>query len=323
MFIARAGLAHIEAIRAHLFDQNVSLIDLGMPTHQGRIAEDELAIRIHVRHKLSDAALEAAVEAGYTRPIPRAIGGFNTDVMEGTYRPHFERGLGRRAANPRATRTELLRGGISISDEYHYTYGTLGGKVLDRDTGAEMILGNWHVLVAEWGARPNQRIYQPGRLDGGTSADTVATLTRDAMSVNLDAAVATLNGSRPLINDQLDLGPVSGVSRAELGMEVVKSGRATAKTYGRVTGIMGAARMAYGSRRLRLQRIIREVVAIEPRLFFDQVSAGGDSGAWWINAETRQAIGLHFAGSDYPERALALDMEPVLEALNVDIATDH
>ena len=33
-----------------------------------------------------------------------------------------------------------------------------------------------------------------------------------------------------------------------------------------------------------------------------------------------QAVGLHFAGSDFPERALALDMQSVLDALNVDLA---
>jgi endonuclease G len=320
--MARAGLALNEAIRAHLFDRNVGFIDFGLPRRQGQIAEDELAVRIHVRKKLSDAALETAVEAGHTRPIPRVISDFRTDVLEGTYRPHFgnwRRDWWRWPVNPRATRTELLRGGLSISDEYHYTYGTLGGKVIDRDTGAEMLLSNWHVLVAEWGARPGQRIFQPGRLDGGTDADTVATLTRDAMSFSLDAAVATLNGSRALINDQLYLGPVSGVSRAELGAEVVKSGRATDKTYGRVTGVMGTARMVYG-RRLRLERIIRNVMTIEPNSFYAEVSAGGDSGSWWLDAETRQAVGLHFAGSDFPERALAHDMPTVLEALNVAIA---
>jgi hypothetical protein len=70
---------------------------------------------------------------------------------------------------------------------------------------------SWHVLVADWNARAGQQIYQPGRLDGGTGADAVATLTRDAMPVNLDAAVAALNRSRRLINDQYDLGSVRGV----------------------------------------------------------------------------------------------------------------
>jgi endonuclease G len=154
-------------------------------------------------------------------------------------------------------------------------------------------------------------------LDGGTSLDTVATLTRDAMSVNLDAAAASLNDSRRLVNDQLDLEPVAGVSPAELGMQVVKSGRTSGVTYGRVTAVEGIARMRYGF----LERIIRHIVTIEPRLDFETVSAPGDSGSWWLDQVTGRAIGLHFAGSNFPERGLALDMPAVLDALNVDLVT--
>jgi len=319
MTLARARLALREAVRFHLFDPNVGLVDFGHPEHDGRIAEDELAIRIHVRKKLAGVALEAAAAAGYTRPIPPVIGGFPTDVPEGTYRLHLWSWWGKPwvLASAPTTRADPLHGGVSISDEYHMAAGTLGGKVFDRATGAEMILSNWHVLVADWSARPGQRIEQPGRLDGGTVADTVATLTRDAMAVNLDAAVAALDGSRQLINDQLGLGPVAGAGRATLAMELVKSGRTSGITYGRVTAVEGTARIAYGA----LDRIIRQVVTIEPReQSLEQVSAPGDSGSWWLDVASMRAIGLHFAGSDAPERGLALDMPSVLDALNVDIA---
>lgn len=319
---ARARLALREAVRAYLFDPNVSLIDFGHPEHGGRIAEDELAIRFHVCRKLSGPALEAAVGAGQTRPIPPVIAGFPTDVPEGIYRLQ-QQGLGwggwaqPPAVNSRLVRTDPLQGGLSISDENHYAAGTLGGLVIDRMTGAMMILSNWHVLVVDWGVRAGQRIYQPGRLDGGTSLDTVATLTRDAMSANLDAAVASLNDSRRFINDQFDLEPAAGVGQAELDMQVVKSGRTSGVTYGRVTAIEGIAKMTYGF----LERIIRHVVTIEPQMNFAEVSAAGDSGSWWLDQATGQAIGLHFAGSDYPERGLALEMPAVLDALNVDLMT--
>lgn len=322
MTLARARLALREAVLVYLFDPNVGLIDFGHPEHGGKIAEDELAIRFHVRRKLSGPALEAAVGAGQTRPIPPFIAGFPTDVPEGIYRLQQQwsgwGGWGKPpAVNSRTARADPLRGGLSISDENHYAAGTLGGLVIDRMTGAEMILSNWHVLVADWGARAGQLIYQPGRLDGGTSLDTVATLTRDAMAVNLDAAVARLNGGRRLVNDQLDLEPVAGIGWAELGMQVVKSGRTSGVTYGRVTAIEGIAKMRYGF----LERIIRHVVTIEPRLDFETVSAAGDSGSWWLEQDTRRAIGLHFAGSNAPERGLALDMPAVLDALNVDLVT--
>jgi len=42
----------------------------------------------------------------------------------------------------------------------------------------------------------------------------------------------------------------------------------------------------------------------------------------WLEQQSRHAVGLHFAGSYVPGRGLALDMPTVLEALNVNLATD-
>jgi endonuclease G len=177
-----------------------------------------------------------------------------------------------------------------------------------------MILSNWHVLAGDFAAQPGQRIYQPGRLDGGTAADTVATLTRHAMSTNLDAAVAELNGSRALVNDQLGIGAVKGVGRATLGMNLVKSGRTTGVTHGRVTGVEGTAQITYSG----VRRLIRQVVTIDP-LFGQEVSQPGDSSSLWLAEGDSQGIGLHFAGSNAPERGLAVDIESVLTALDVDL----
>jgi endonuclease G len=178
-----------------------------------------------------------------------------------------------------------------------------------------MILSNWHVMARSWRSTPGQAIYQPGRRDGGGPSDHIADFTRHAMLVNLDAAVAELIGGRESTNRQLGLGPVTGVGQPHLGMEVVKSGRRTHNTDGRVTGVAGIAEMRYRG----VERIIHNVMTIEPRRPAEQVSAGGDSGAWWLYEQTMQAIGLHFAGTDRPERALAIDMWSVLDALNVDI----
>ncbi|HEX9654098.1 MAG TPA: hypothetical protein VGA99_10330, partial [bacterium] len=102
---------------------------------------------------------------------------------------------------------------------------------------------------------------------------------------------------------------------AEIGMKVVKSGRKTGVTFGRVTAIEGISRMSYDY----VERIMRDIVTIDS--LSGEISSGGDSGSWWLNAETMQVTGLHFAGSDYPERALAHDIESVRQALNVEIGT--
>ena len=316
--LARARLAMREAVRNWIYDPNVMLIDLGWPEEGGRVVEDELLhIRVHVVEKFPlGPALEAAIEEGKTQSkIPDRIAGIPIDVPQGRYRlqqSFWDRWSQR--ASLRARRTTPMQGGISISNAYRYGYGTLGGLVEDRQTRARMILSNWHVLAGSWSSQQGWPIYQPGWGDGGSRVDTVAKLSRHAMSSNLDAAVAELTGDRQLINEQLELGPVSGVGWAEVGMEVAKSGRQTRVTRGRVTSVEGILRINYSG----VDRLIRNVLTIEPHLG-TEVSAGGDSGSLWLQEGTRRAVGLHFAGSDYPERALAIDLQPVLDALNVNL----
>jgi endonuclease G len=313
----KVRLALGEAVRDWIYDPNVTFIDYGWRERGGTLVEDELCIRAHVVDKIAPGpTLEAATRQGMTRgPIPSMIAGIPVDVPRGTYRLQqwWWTGGWQRPTDPRASRTDPMQGGISISNAYQNAYGTLGGAVEDSKTGDRMILSNWHVLAGVWHARPGWPIYQPGRLDGGSRADMVAKLSRGAMSSSLDAAVAELSGSRPLVNDQLGLEPVRGVGWAQLGMEVIKSGRRTGITYGIVTGVEGTVRMNYSG----VNRLIRNVVTIEPRMARAQVSAGGDSGSLWLEEETLHAVGLHFAGGDDPERALAIDIQPILDTLNV------
>jgi endonuclease G len=313
--IARARAALHQAVGNFLFDRvrKINLIDIALFEGEGH-SKSWLAIRFHVDKQIPGPQLEAVGR----EPLQRmSILDIPTMVVEGRYRPHQWSGWGGWGPtyNPRVNRADPLRGGISISSS-SYGSGTLGGLVRDRNTGKAMVLSNWHVLSVYWGAPRGQPILQPGWNDGGTSADVIAALDRDAMSDNLDAAVALITANRQLTNEQLDIGSVTGVGRPSLDMEVVKSGRTSGRTYGRITGVGGMLRLQYGW----LERLVRDVITIEPRQG-PEVSRGGDSGSWWLNNATKQAIGLHFAGSDYPERALALDMRAVLNSLNVDILT--
>jgi endonuclease G len=318
MTMAKARLAIRVAVAEFLFDpdRKINMIDVGMPIENGQHIEDALAIRFHVSQWANKARLEAAGKPSLNNI---KIGEFEGNVIVGNYRPHPGLWWGgaalRPAQNPRIVRSDPLRGGISISDAFHNTYGTLGGLVTDRVTGDPMILSNWHVLVGDWRAFRNRPIYQPGRMHGGGGADAIAILERDAMSANLDAAVARISGNRPLINDQLGLGPVMGVGQARKGMLVKKVGCTSNLTYGVVTGLGGVSKMPYSG----ITRLIGPTITIEQRTSGEQVSAGGDSGSWWLDTETMQAVGLHFAGQDDPEVALALDMQSVLNALSIDI----
>lgn len=310
------------AVLLHLFDPNVSLIDFGWRVRdtQNQRLEDEFCVRVHVRRKLYAEAFDAFATRYPERVIEPARIGYPVDVPQGDYRVQWWpwwSGYSTGSVNSRSRLFTPMRGGISISNALKYGYGTLGGKVVDRQTGAEMILSNWHVLVGSWYAWPGVAIYQPGQGDGGHSGHTVAHLTRQAMDQFIDAAVAELTGVRSLVNDQLDIGPVAGVSAPLPGMRVTKSGRRTGVTTGIISGIEGRQIMSYNG----IQRVIRHVVHIAQASEGGQVSDKGDSGSWWLEQETRYAIGLHFAGSNAPEYGLAIAMPQVLDALNVDIVS--
>ena len=317
--MARANVAIHQALGFCLYDRTrkVNIIDLAQYQENGQ-AYDRLALRFHVDYKISETQLET-----FGREPLQNLSFLGFPSMVAVSNPRLQQwpspnswyrsgGWQRSTSDPHRSRSDPLRGGVSVSTDFSGS-GTLGGIVRDRTTGREMLLSNWHVLVVYWGAMRGQRIRQPGRDDGGTYADTIAALERDAMLVDLDAAVAVLNDRRDFVNQQLSVGSVKGVSRARLGMEVEKSGRSSRRTSGRVTGIGGVARLRYD----RIERIIRNVVTIDQ--LGGEVSAGGDSGSWWLDATTNEAVGLHFAGSNNPERGLAMDMQSVLDALNIDI----
>lgn len=312
--LSRARRAVWQAARTHLYDRNVNLIDFGFPERQGQLDEDDLNIRFHVHKKLPEIMLQTAAEEGMTRPVPRTVDGFRTDVIQATFQPELPWWNGS-SRNGRAGRRDPLAGGISISNNRHFTYGTLGGLVVDRRSGEPMILSNWHVLVGDWGNRQGQPIYQPGRSDGGTYHDTIARLTRDAMRDNLDAAVAQLTGARQLLNDQEGIGPVQGVMNVQMGTRVIKSGRASSITYGIITGVEGLQALPFAG----LTRVIRHVIEIRPRFINGLVSLPGDSGSWWLEQSGHRATALHFAGSIDGTRALAMNMPHVLAALGVTL----
>jgi hypothetical protein len=297
----------------YLKNPRVTLIDVGMKI-TGEEYTGELAVRVHVREKPTNAVFEAFREDYPHLVIDESKIPFPVDIIEASY-PIQWFWFTPRPPEPRAQAYNPLQGGISIAGERLFGYGTLGGIVVDRDTGETMILSNWHVLAGSEYAMPGSRILQPGYGDGGTRSGTVALLERHAFAQGIDAAVGKLNGSRGWINDQLDIGPVTGSKRPALGMRVTKSGRASRVTHGIIDGIEGEYPLYYGGSMHR----IRFVHRIVPQPGFHEVSRGGDSGSFWLEEPGRQAVGLHFAGQDSPETALAIDMLEVLDSLNVDL----
>jgi hypothetical protein len=307
-----------------LLDPNVAMIDFGHPETDGEVDYSNVAIRFHVHTKIPAFQIEMAVESGLTRDkLPKTLGGFKTDVQQDRFRlsrwPWGAPATSQAQIARRNGRISPLQGGISISDQFRMTYGTLGGIVLDRSSGDPMILSNWHVLASGWHANPTHRIYQPGVGDGGRDTDAIATFTRHAMFHRIDAAVATLmTPRREYVSQQFELANsrATGVTAPRFGMQVMKSGRASGITRGVVESI------ASGPIKMRYQggvNVIEPAFLIKPIGAGQNVSAPGDSGSIWFEESTMRAIGLHFAGSDQPESAVAIEMPAVLNALQVDL----
>lgn len=327
--------ARRRAAALHLFDPDVRLVDVGwrIVESESRIDRKSLRVRVHRRHKPRGAAFEAFAARQPNRVVDESKVGFPVDIVEAPYRvqtsfqfpfptltpptappastaPQVEEIL------PRTRRYRPLRGGVS-GDQQYGTAATLGGYVRDRNTGAAMVLSNFHVLAGSIYALPGLPTVQPSSMDSPWFSYPVAKLTRHAMNDSLDAAVATLDPGIQFVNNQVGIGPVTGLGEPDLNMVVTKSGRTTGVTSGNITGFEGeGVLLNYGG----FPTVIRNVWHIEAG--GNRTSAGGDSGSWWLNRQTRQVVGLHFAGyhgsdADY---ALMLTMSKVLDSLQVNLA---
>jgi hypothetical protein len=312
----RDGLrARDRAAALHLYNPRVTLIDLGWKIRDGKLTH-ELTVRFHVRQKPRGLNFEAFAAQRPELVLPSETElDFPVDYIEANYNSQIGTPSLATAAIERDQAFNPLRGGISISNEWDYGYGTLGGVVKDRLTEEKMILSAWHVLASSPFTRPGLRIFQPGVGDGGTLRHTVARFTRHGMNQGIDAAVATLEGYRSTLNEAYEIGSVPGAIEPVMDMRLVKSGRASEVTYGMVSGVEGERPIWYGG----LRRTIRHIVHIMQTPEAGEVSRGGDSGSWWLEETTHKAAALHIAGNDDPEYALAISMPRVLDALQVEI----
>jgi endonuclease G len=302
----------------------VTGVDVGFKLSDGKLT-DQVAIRVHVERKLPPEAL-AKHDVFSISGKAEKIGAFPVDVIEATYGPS-------RTPAPieledigleRTGQFDPLVGGISVGNP-RVTAGTLGAIVWDRTDCSVSILSNWHVLAGGDAAVAGEAIYQPGPIDGGTAADTVATLTRMRLDADMDAGIAKLNGARGYSRDIVGLSPIPGIDAPALGMEVTKSGRTTGVTDGVIDGVSFSGTITYDDHGPNTFHDQIHIVPRPPWPAVDyEVSRGGDSGSVWINEATGRAVGLHFGGETDPaptsENALANPMQKVAAATGLNFS---
>ncbi len=316
---SRVAAALREAEARFLGLPNVRSIDYGIPRVDGVLQLDQRAIRIHVHRKLEQPALEAAVQSRLTAEFPSEINGIPVDVLE--LKPvHTEPGVAiaeRALLAVPSDRADPLEGGVGVGPLATWKGGTLGAVVVDGQSGRYMVLSNHHVLWVRTFSGTAQPVIQPSRLDGAGTRDIIGRTERHALNQSLDAAVAELSNGRGISAHQKGIGNVRGLTRPRLGMRVRKAGYSSGVTEGVITGIDAVVPV----RSSGIVRRFRNVSFIEPEQLWREVSRAGDSGALWLD-QTNRAMGLHFAGTDAPEKAFALDLTSVLRALNVKLLVD-
>jgi hypothetical protein len=240
--------------------------------------------------------------------VPADLDGVPTDVLE----------VGRPEALTFNARVRPALPGFSIG---HYditagTFGCLARDVRPQGSGEYLILSCNHVLANSNAGSPGDLILQPGPFDGGVyPADAVAALERfepvtfGAAGYNVvDCAVA-----KPLYNRNVVAAIIGqimprGIDQAAVGQLVVKVGRTTQVTIGRVLAVDATITVLYpvGTALYRHQIITTAM------------SAGGDSGSLLMTAPALDAVGLLFAGSSVitifnhiSEVEVALGVRPV------------
>lgn len=216
-------------------------------------------------------------------------------------------------ADPNTTRAyRPLRGGVRIVNEVTGKPGTLGLIAVDALDDSAWLVSCYHVLGRSANSTnapfaSGEGIFQP--LAGGPAA-LVARTDASRINIALDCAAARLEPHVAGVPEILGLGRVMGIAPAILvGRRVLKCGIATGVTEGEIDSVDLAASPP--------------VIRIKPPTGFPHDYRHcdvGDSGAVWVDAETRMAVGLHFSGN--LQGAVLAEARPiaaVLAALNLSL----
>lgn len=281
---------------------NVVGIGIGYKEVRGE-ASTETCISVYVQKKIAVKDLESCDQ------VPKALDDVKTDVVE----------VGLIETQAFTSRVRPAKPGYSIG-HYRVTAGTFGCLVRKACNPRRIfMLSNNHVIANSNAANIGDLILQPGPADGGSlPEDAIARLSRfirirfnDSEAYNLvDAAIAKPIGRRSVIASIMGIGIPKGTVEATLGMAVIKSGRTTETTVGKVTGVDATVAVNFSR---------PGVAYFRNQIMTTNMSQGGDSGSLLLSEKTSEATGLLFAGSSTV--TIHNNISNVLMALGVEIVT--
>jgi endonuclease G len=309
---------------ALLMRPNVTSVAIGYKRDGDRLT-DELALQFSVERKMAPETLAAESIPVLPKTIEFEGVQIPTDVVERNYQNNYTR-VALAPKDGRKSRQDPLRAGISVG-HVNSSGGTLGLIVRDGLSGEPLILSNWHVLCGTQG-QPGDLVVQPGRYDDDrVDANRVGVLRRSHLGLAGDCAVASIEQRRFAL-EVLGLGTqVKALGKPELGDLVVKSGRTTGVTYGRVSRIDGVFKLSYDGKPAQAVGGFEIEPSPQHPSEKNEISKGGDSGSAWLAADPRTGkatdvmLGLHFGGdaegSD-GEFALACYAHSVFQKLEIE-----
>ncbi|NCU06279.1 MAG: hypothetical protein GXC73_20175 [Chitinophagaceae bacterium] len=203
-------------------------------------------------------------------------------------------------------RTRPIAGGLSIGNSRYDDAGTLGEIIKLNDEPGLFLISCWHVLCGRHG-QINDDIVQPGILDNGNVANCkIARLHSYRLTDQVDVAFAQLNidiDSRPGV---MHLGRTRNIIRPTEGMRVIKCGRSTEVTTGRIHSVNATARISGypGGTAIFYNQILT-----------NNMSAGGDSGAVLLEENSNDVVGLLIGGNE-EDKSIFNHMTRVFSSLN-------
>jgi hypothetical protein len=216
-------------------------------------------------------------------------------------------------------RVRPVETGIS---EGHYAITAGTGSVLVTKGDTKFRLSNNHVYANQNNAFPGDAIHQPGPYDYGGAADRVGVL-EDFVELKftganyVDAAIRTLDEAEHSRVFTLNASPV-GMKEAELDSQVVKVGRTTEFTSGRITDLDMTVQVGYGNNRTVL---FEDQILVSSNSPFSQ---GGDSGSavFEVIDGRLRWVGLLFAGDETGKTTICNHASKVAELLGVTLFID-
>lgn len=316
----------------YLADPNVTSIGVGhknagRPEAERKKGDGQISLVFSVGTKAEGSVPEAM----NTRELPKTIkvDGIDvpTDVIERQFQPSYEIVEVETSHDNMKSRLDTIVPGASVSHASG-TAGTLGLIVFDAETGAPCLLSNWHVLHGTFG-NIGDPVVQPGpHDDNNVGGNFCGTLLRSHLGAAGDCAIAHLK-DREFDQNIHNLGVTpTAIANVDLDDIVVKSGRTTGVTYGKVRRVDVMAKLNYGFP-AGVKSIGCFEIAPDPDhpAASDEISMKGDSGSAWMIADGADATdvfaGLHFGGeggSNPDDHALACYPKSVQTKLNYTLA---